>query len=140
MKPSNSNGAHFFTALLANLWEFIGELPVLLLTGLTEEDDNADAHPAIIIKLAAPKSIQPYPSTSVLQNLRGNIGKSTARMAIVVSMYTHDLCIDKYAGLLRSVVLLFLGDIWSVLLLLVGIGINDASTSMPTNKTNGPIK
>ena len=58
----------------------------------------AEDQPAIMIKLAAPKSIHPYPLTSVLQYLRGKIGKSTANMAIAVWIYTAALCTVRNGG------------------------------------------
>ena len=90
--PNIISGMHFLIALVCNDPTEVAGVEACF---SRFEDGNgvvaaADVHPAIITKLAAPKSIQPYPTVSVLQNLRGNNGKSTASMAMVVNMYTEE--------------------------------------------------
>jgi hypothetical protein len=75
MIPRMNSGVHLTTAFV---------MDVVIVEEEDDDDEEDDVHPAIMIKLAAPKSIQPYPLTSVLQNRRGNIGKSTANMAMAV--------------------------------------------------------
>mmetsp|Transcript_3543 Transcript_3543/g.7918 ORF Transcript_3543/g.7918 Transcript_3543/m.7918 type:complete len:214 (-) Transcript_3543:183-824(-) len=94
--PIMNRGRHFFVALNAND-------PTACGAPSAPRAFNADVHPAMMTKLLAPMSIRPYPLSSVLQYLRGKIGKSTARIAIVVSMYTDDLCTVRKAGRLGSI-------------------------------------
>jgi len=105
-----------------------------------DDEENTEAQPAMIMKLAAPKSIQPYPLTSVLQKVLGKILKSTANIAIVVKMYTHDLCIVRNTG--RCLLLLYWDDLDVVCLVLnVDCGINNANNNLiiciPNNKNIG---
>ena len=78
MTPSINKGVHLKTAF------FMDVIVDMLLLLAVEEEFEEDDQPAIIMKLAAPKSIQPYPPTSVLQYRLGKIGKSTAKMAMAV--------------------------------------------------------
>ena len=63
---------------------------------------SAETRPLTKVKLPTPRSIKPYPKVSVLANLLGNTGKSTARMAMVVKMIMKARWLLTKADLLGS--------------------------------------